>query len=413
VRTLGNRLEPRGAALLIVGLALSVGGWVIREPVLLWPGVFLALLPLTSLVGLRVADPRLKVQRTVSPAEAPVGSTLRVDLGLTQRRSTPWSLTVTDELPVEFGGAHSFLAATPKTGESLHVAYDCRADRRGRYLVDHVTYRYADPLGLAVRAARTRTRTEIVVTPRVVPLSDVHPAASSASGETPIPHLAFSGPDDVLVREYQPRDDVRRVHWPSTARTGTLMVRREEQAWDPVAWVLLDDRASTCGADAAGELRFEWLVTLAASVGVTLLDGGYEVGLLSPDGRAYVAQTRAHGSPAQGWLRNLVDAARTTDRAVTAALRTIDQGPSGHLVVAILGRLTLDDARELSQLRDGQHRCWALYVPVDSTEGAAHDEQTVARDVLLDHDWEVAALPTGFDPEPAWGGLGSSRGWAQ
>jgi uncharacterized protein (DUF58 family) len=413
VRALGSRLEARGAALLVVGLALSVGAWVIREPVLLWPGIFLALLPLTSLIGLKVADPRLKVQRTVLPAEAPVGSTLRVELELTQRRPTPWSLTLTDELPTAFGGAHSFVAATPAAGESAHVAYECRADRRGRYTVEHLTYHYADPLGLAVRAARTRTRSQIVVTPRVVPLSDVQPAASNASGETPIPHLAFSGPDDVLVREYQPRDDVRRVHWPSTARTGTLMVRREEQAWDPVAWVLLDDRASTCGADAAGELRFEWLVTLAASVGVTLLDGGYEVGLLSPDGRAYVAQTRAIGSQTQGWLRNLVDAARTPDRALTAAQRTIDQGPSGHVVVAILGRLTLDDARELSQLRDGQHRCWALYVPVDSTDGAVREEERAARDALLDHDWEVAAIPTGLDPEPTWGSLGTTRGWAR
>lgn len=413
MRALGSRLEGRGAVLLAVGLALCVGAWVIREPVLLWPGIFLTLLPLTSLIGLKVVDPRLKVQRTVTPAEAPVGSTLGVALELTQRRPTPWSLTLTDELPVAFGGAHSFVSATPAAGESAHVAYECRADRRGRYVVTHLTYRYADPLGLAERAARTRARSEIVVTPRVVPLSHVQPAASHASGETPIPHLAFSGPDDVLVREYQPRDDVRRVHWPSTARTGTLMVRREEQAWDPVAWVLLDDRASTCGSDAAGELRFEWLVTLAASVGVTLLDGGYDVGLLSPDGRAYVARTRANGSPTQGWLLNLVEAARTPDRALTAALRTIDQGPSGHVIVAILGRLTLDDARELSQLRDGQHRCWALYVPADSEEGAVREEEQAARGVLLDHDWEVAAFPAGLDPEPVWSSLGTARRWTR
>ena len=413
MRALGSRLEGRGAAVLAVGLGLGVGAWVIREPVLLWPGVFLTLLPLTSLIGLKVADPRLKAQRTVLPAETPVGSTLRVELELTQRRPTPWSLTLTDELPTAFGGPHSFVAATPAAGESALVSYECRADRRGRYVVKYLTYRYADPLGLAERAARTRARSEIVVTPRVVPLSDVQASASHASGETPIPHLAFSGPDDVLVREYQPRDDVRRVHWPSTARTGTLMVRREEQAWDPVAWVLLDDRTSTCGGDAAGDYRFEWLVTLAASVGVTLLDGGYEVGLLSPDGRAYVARTRANRSPTQGWLRNLVDATRTPDRALTAALRMIGQGPSGHMVVAILGRLTLADARELSQLRDGQHRCWALYVPADSTESAVRQEERAARDVLLDHDWEVAAIPAGLDPEPAWGSLGTARRWAR
>jgi len=410
----GSRLSPRGVALVVLGVALCAAAWLLREPVLLWPGVFLALLPPVAWVGMFASEPSLSVTRGASPDEVPAGEALRIDLRMRQRRAAlPGSLTVTEPLPESFGGPRSFLLTPPGRGRTASVSYECRPRRRGRYAIDTLSYFYGDPLGLATRGVRRPVATEVLVTPRVWPLSEAEPAASARTGETSIPHLAFSGPDDVLVREYRPHDEVRRIHWKSTARTGTLMVRREEQAWDPVAWLLLDSRAAATGRGEAGAERFEWLVSLTASVGVALLDAGYEVGLIRPGVETYMSQARAHREPGREWLRHLVDAERTERATLTGALRPAEQAASGHLVVAILGRLRVDDARELAQLRDGQHRCWVLYLPADPSNDTAVREERAASDLLGENDWELAPAPVGVDPGEAWAALGRlRRRWA-
>ena len=74
-------------------------------------------------------------------------------------------------------------------------------------------------------------------------------------------HLGRTGEDFYALRPYVVGDDLRRVHWPSTARTGELLVRQDEQPWQGRVTVLLDVRRTT--TDQAG---FERMVTAAASV---------------------------------------------------------------------------------------------------------------------------------------------------
>ncbi len=398
----GLNLTGRGWAVLAIGLALGAGGWFLREPALLWPGFFLGLLPLASLAAALLGHPGLAVTRTLRPAEVEVGEPVEVEVSLRQRRPTiATALVVEERPPRQLGGGRTFALAPPGRGRTTGQTYALRPARRGRYRLDALSYRYADPLGLAVHGSRPRAVTDLVALPRVLPLSGAEPAASGRTGETPIPHLALSGPDDVLVREYRPRDDVRRIHWPSTARTGTLMVRREEQAWDPIAWVLLDTRALPFEPGDAGADRFEWLVTLAASVGASLLDAGYQVSLCQAHGATFAFHPQERGAPVREWQRHLVDVHRNGERSLAGAVRTIGHGPADHLVVALLGRLTLDEAQDLTRLRAGD-RCWAFHVPAGA--GPTADEADAA-DLLHEHGWRLAPVPVGVDPGPAWRAL--------
>ena len=56
--------------------------------------------------------------------------------------------------------------------------------------------------------------------------------------------VALHGEDDQTVREYRDGDDLRRIHWPATARTGELMVRQEDRPAKRRAVVVLDSRSS-------------------------------------------------------------------------------------------------------------------------------------------------------------------------
>ncbi len=82
---------------------------------------------------------------------------------------------------------------------------------------------------------------------------------------------AVSGEDDIATREYRDGDDLRRVHWRSTAKRGELMVRREEQPRQMRATVLLDARARGHRGDGPAS-SFEWAVSAAASVAVHFTD---------------------------------------------------------------------------------------------------------------------------------------------
>jgi uncharacterized protein (DUF58 family) len=84
-----------------------------------------------------------------------------------------------------------------------------------------------------------------------------------------------------MTREYRRGDALRRVHWRASARHGELMVRQEEQRSYPVARVLVDTLRAGY-ADAAHERvpvstsdSFEWVVSMAASLGVHLVEAGY------------------------------------------------------------------------------------------------------------------------------------------
>ena len=81
------------------------------------------------------------------------------------------------------------------------------------------------------------------MTPRVVPLPPISLGGSwSGTGENRPRSFASGNAAEVTVREYRRGDEVRRVHWRSSAHVGELMVRREEQPWQSRCSLLVDNR---------------------------------------------------------------------------------------------------------------------------------------------------------------------------
>jgi uncharacterized protein (DUF58 family) len=107
----------------------------------------------------------------------------------------------------------------------------------------------------------------LTVVPAVHPLPLIKlGGAWESGGERVSRSVAIRGDDDAATREYRNGDDLRKVHWRSTARVGKLMVRREERPWQARATLLLDTRADSHRGDGPGS-SFEWAVSAIASVG--------------------------------------------------------------------------------------------------------------------------------------------------
>src|SRR5207237_1463655 len=102
----------------------------------------------------------------------------------------------------------------------------------------------SDPFRLASLWLTGAPATRLVVYPRI----DKVPAPPHTQGDDPragADHRSFlsrTGEDFYALRAYQVGDDLRRVHWPSTARLDELMIRQNEMPWQARVTVLLDVR---------------------------------------------------------------------------------------------------------------------------------------------------------------------------
>ena len=92
------------------------------------------------------------------------------------------------------------------------------------------------------------------------------------------------GEDFFTLREYQQGDDLRRVHWPSSARRDTLMIKQLEMPWQSRAFVVLDPRIEPHTSIES----FELAVRGAASVLHHLFRSGYTPTLWAGSGNGTV-----------------------------------------------------------------------------------------------------------------------------
>ena len=110
------------------------------------------------------------------------------------------------------------------------------------------------------------------------------------------------GMDFFGLREYEMGDDLRRVHWRSTARTGELMLRQDEMPWESRSTILLDTRPATHTGESferAVEVAAS-LVTASAGAGADLrflTTGGVEIRSAGKDRYAQIMEYLAEVAP--------------------------------------------------------------------------------------------------------------------
>jgi uncharacterized protein (DUF58 family) len=233
----------------------------------------------------------------------------------------------------------------------------------------------------------------------------------TGSGESRARSLASAGEDDAGIREYRQGDDLRRVHWRSTARLDKVMVRREEQPWQARATLLLDSRSTAHAGEGPGS-SFEWAVAAAASVGVHLVRHGYHVRLLTDTGANVASAAHDASGVGSDYEGSLLDAlavlqlsANTSLRDASAALR---RGGGEGLLVAVLGGLDLEETRLLARLRHGSTAAIAIVLDTGTwnlTPGRARvstAEVDGASELLRASGWRVLRVRAGDSLPDLW-----------
>jgi len=417
VRAALRGLTTRGRSFLAAAVAAAGSALILGERDLMRVGVLLAALPLLAAVYVGRSRYRLTCSRTLSPGRVPVGARARVQLRLHNlSRLVTGTLLVEDRLPYALGSRPRLVLERLAAHQASTVAYTVRADVRGRYEIGPLTVRLTDPFGLCELTRSFPNVDKLTVIPEVVPLPGIRLAGEyTGSGESRARSVAVHGEDDAATREYRHGDDLRRVHWRSTARVGELMVRREEQPWESRATVVLDTR----GYAHRGEgptASFEWAVSAAASIAVHLRHLGYRLRMVTSQ-----VDVDANESIGDGPLLDHLAEIRSHQRADLGPLvERVRARSDGGLVIGVFGTLNAGEAEVLSGLHSNGATCvmflidsstW-LNLPEDAKAEAAR-AHLASKAALLESGWRVVSVSHGQKLDALWPLAGrGSQGFA-
>jgi uncharacterized protein (DUF58 family) len=364
MRSLLAGLTTRGSSFIAAGVAAALAGLLLGERSLISVGAVLFALPLLAALAAGRARYRLGCTRYINPTRVPPGHTAKVVLRLQNVSRFPSGLLLAeDTVPFALGSRPRYVLDGIERGGVRVLSYPLRSDLRGKFEIGPVEIRIADAFGLVELGRSFSARSTFVVTPKIVPLSrSVVSGSWLGEGDGRTRTAAAAGEDDVIPRAYRDGDELRRVHWRSTARYGELMVRREEQRWRNHAVILLDTRRlAHVGSGASSS--FEAAVSAAASIGMHLAGEGLGGQLITDAGP--VASTGRFEDVLLDSLSVVKPSPCRDLSRGAAALRMAE----GGLLVVVAGKLSAAEARQLAASRRAGCPAIALLFAVSTWAG--------------------------------------------
>ena len=336
---------PAGWRLLGAGIALIVGGRAFAVGELRVIGLTAAAAVVVALAVRLVHPSRLSIRRRVSSPMVAVSDPLDVQLELANRARLPSPALRVSETVTGGGDVGCSVAPVPG-GASATWTYRLRPDRRGVLEIGPARLTDVDGLGLARRRRTVGRRTRVVVHP---PVEQLAAPSLPVGGDLSLPDefrrrlLGLASEEFDVLRPYAEGDDLRHIHWRSTARLDEFMVRRFQPSRPARLTVVVDTRPP--GDLAAVQ---DHTTSVAASIVCAVLRNGDEARILTTDGRGtpMLAHRRDVGAALE-FLAVLEGGGPTIDVetidgpsvvvAVTASPEAIDDEGARHGLAQRLG----------------------------------------------------------------------------
>jgi uncharacterized protein (DUF58 family) len=314
-------------ALAVGAMLVALGAATRWSPVTIVGAGFLLLLAGAACYVL--ASPPVAIERAVEPARVEKGQPA-IALIRASNRSRRSLAPVTIEQRL---GDMVFRAELPRLrrGETTLRTYRLPTNKRGTYTVGRVEVPKADPFGLCRRARSLGHPQVISVGPRRIALRPL-PSGMSRNLEGPSSDMSPQGSVTFhRLREYVLGDDLRTVHWPTTARLGKLVVRHYVDTAQPYTVVVLDIRPDVYSAD-----TFEEAVDVAASVTACMSLAKAPVQLRTTAGDRTGGPAQRDPAPVLGFL---TDVAPNPTGALTNELLPLRRDRGGSALVVVTGTL--------------------------------------------------------------------------
>ncbi len=311
-------LTASGWTVAVLAAVTYVGGWQLGwvELMVVAAGCLIVLLVAVPFVVGRLA---LDVTRTLEPERVTAGDRAVAVVRVSNPRRTPIASRTIEE---HVAGRPLRLDIPPLGGgRATEAVYTLPTARRGVVTVGPALIVKSDLLGLMRREiVQTGTQT-LWVHPRVtavqaLPVGFAKDLEGPTSDASPAGDVAFHA-----LREYELGDDHRHIHWMSTARTGTLMVRHYVDNRRPNLTAVVDTEIDSYPS----EREFDVAIEIAASLGVSSLLHGQPVAIWL-DRDVVMGQNRPAGRNDLLDRLTLADGATGTDVGRRRAARAAGRG---------------------------------------------------------------------------------------
>lgn len=314
-------LTDRGRWILALGGGIYLAAWAFGSEALYPIALGLVLAVAAAALWVRFLRRPMELRRNLGRGERLAGDDVAVQLELDVEGHVPSGTLVLRERIARLGQRETPLV---RRHGRLRGRYTLRRVPRGRYPVEETEIIIEDPFGLERVAVELPASASILVYPRLVEIDHLF---SESGARTPEGRRLLmrrpSGFDLHSVREYEQGESLRRVHWPSTAKRGQLMVKElEDSPRDETAVFLDADRSVVVGE--APDSSFELAVRAAGSILRSHASRGRRAALLVNGARP--TYQRVHSFDGE-WHRALgILAAVEPDGHVPAANLLADEG---------------------------------------------------------------------------------------
>jgi len=352
---------------------------------------FVAAMAAVALALARVWDRyclvRVEYERVLGEDHAFFGEAVDLTVRVANRKILPllW-LETADIFPLDLPLDHAELELSPIPGtgtlrhllslrwyERVSWRYQLRCERRGLYRFGPVTLRSSDIFGLRTKERRIEERQSLVVYPRVVPIANLGIPAHYPFGEGKARHSIFEDPSRTVgVRDHQPEDGLRKVHWPATARRQALQVRVYEPTTAPRLLIFLDIRTMRHSWMGQDPRKLEGAISLAASIASDAVEQRFAVGLYAngvyPDADQAIRIPPGR-DPAQ--LSVILEALAKITPFTTSSLADLLHVETSNLPwgtsLVLITALVRDDLRgAVLRLKDAGHRLSLITLDEDA-----------------------------------------------
>ena len=326
--------------LVIVPVALGFGyGFGLVELVALgWAGLVLIVVAAVYLVGRTAFVIELRVPHTrVVVGERATGF---IDVTNPTRRRL---LSVKVEIPVGPGLAELALPSLAR-GNRFEHEFVVPTVRRGVIPVGPVRTVRADPIGLVRRELIWTDSAELFIHPRTISIPSTSTGFIRDLEGNPTRDLSNSDVSFHALREYVPGDERRYIHWKSTAKTGTYMVRQFEETRRSHLVIAL----SLATSNYATQEEFEMAVSVAGSLGARAIRDARTVSVVVSERTPEFAKRKVLAVRHLDTLTRtrllddlaLVDHAESAIAITDVARVTADEVPGISVAFLVCGSLT-------------------------------------------------------------------------